>query len=165
MSELLMEWSRAMGRRTVVAFVLGAACLGASTACGGARPTTEPLAASEPLRVAVSLRLSDAGEIEGVPSTRLDLVTIDEALGRSVYPAGVHEGACAYVDSLAELEGAFTRVSDDARLVQAVRCWWGAKSAVIALEASGAHLRVVEAPAHEIVKAHVSEQRRIEVIR
>ena len=152
---------------SLAAALVGAACNGAAlSGCGGAAPASVVSGAeeSERERVAVALRLEDAGVRAGtdVPETRIALAVIREADGRTeTHRADLASGVCS-------------SASPPPGVLAAVRCWWAGAGANYALVRSGDTLvvrraRVEEespedAPAEVVLRVPLSAAARVEVI-
>jgi hypothetical protein len=142
-------------------------CMGAAlSGCGGAAPrgAQEPRDGSERERVAVALRLEDAGTRAGtdVPETRVSLAVIREADGGTeTQRVDVASGVC-------------TSAPPPPGVLAAARCWWAGAGAHYALVRSGAELVVrrvredeqspEDAPAEVVLRVPLSAAARVDVI-
>ena len=150
-----------------IAAALVVICMGSAlSGCGGAAPHAELGAddASERERVAVALRLEDAGTRAGtdVPETRIVVALIREVDGRTVtHRADVASGVC-------------TSAPPGPGTLAAARCWWAGSGAHYALVRSGAELVVRrvhvdeavrdDAPAEIVLRVPLSAAARVDVI-
>ena len=98
------------------------------SACGGAPVTVEN--SGERAAVPVTLRLTEAPDEGGVPTTDVQLVILWPDMAREVVDVGSQVGACRDL------------LSSERFLVE-IECWWGPSQVRLALVQVGNEVRVV----------------------